>query len=58
MARLSASEWSPPLEYFQEKLGVPFALQVVRAAGVSRKRTRGARSLWMLSADRWLATLP
>jgi predicted AAA+ superfamily ATPase len=45
------------LRYYQEKLSVPWAVQVVQKSGVCRKFSEGARTCWVVSADRWLATL-
>ena len=46
------------LLYFQEKLAVPVAIQLVQTPGVCRKTTAGAFTRWVVSADRWLANLP
>jgi predicted AAA+ superfamily ATPase len=49
---------SPALRYFQGTLGVPTAVQLVNKPGICRKSREEGRSLWVVSADRWLAMLP
>lgn len=44
--------------YFQEKLKVPLAIQVVHPSGVSRRMKSGTGMQWVISADRWLSLLP
>jgi len=55
-----ASELSldPSLIYFQKKLDVPHALQVVHQPGVCRKLRTEGFTQWVISADRWLCSLP
>ena len=49
---------SPHLRYFQEKLRVPYAVQLVGKPGVCRKIKSDSGFIWVMSADRWLAMLP
>ncbi|MBI5525022.1 MAG: hypothetical protein HY897_01725 [Deltaproteobacteria bacterium] len=49
---------SEHIPYFQEKLGVPAAIQVVHKSGILRKLRKNDRVQWIVSADRWLRTLP
>ena len=46
------------LIYFQKRLRVPTAVQLVDTAGVCRKTTEGEYTRWVVSADRWLSLLP
>ena len=48
---------SPSLSYFQEKPGVPAAVQLVHSAGGCKKMAAGPGALWVVSADRWLGLL-
>ncbi len=48
---------APALRYYQERLSVRWAVQVIEKSGVCRKFSDGARTCWVVSADRWLATL-
>lgn len=59
-AKLADEEPSPHLRYFQERLRVPIAVQLLGRPGVLRRLgTRsGEPPLWVASADRWLAMLP
>ena len=52
------SELAPSLVYFQSKLQVPVAVQLVHKSGVSQKRRAQGMAQWVISADRWLALLP
>lgn len=56
--KLSDTEFSPALSYFQDRLKVPAAVQLVHAPGICRKTTRAGAQQWVISADRWLALLP
>jgi hypothetical protein len=56
--KLSDDELSPHLLYYQEKLDVPVAVQLVRQAGVEKEWRRGKKVQRLVSADRWLAGLP
>ena len=51
-------EISPPLLYFQKKLNVPVAIQLVHQPGICKKMKDGHLTRWVISADRWLALLP
>lgn len=46
------------LKYFQEKLKVPLAIQLVGKSGLSRKIKIDRKELLIISADKWLETLP
>lgn len=45
---------SPHLAYFQERLGVPHAVQLVHPAGVMKRVRDSGRTRWVVSASRWL----
>ncbi len=49
---------SPPLIYFQKKLRVPHAVQIVHQAGICKKLRTEGFTQWVISADRWLSALP
>jgi predicted AAA+ superfamily ATPase len=51
-------EISPHLVYFQKKLAVPFAIQLVHKSGVCKKLRKETLTQWVISADRWLSALP
>ncbi len=51
-------ELSPALIYFQKKLQVPVAIQLVHKQGVCKKMKEGDWVRWVISADRWLRILP
>ncbi|MBN1770523.1 MAG: ATP-binding protein [Deltaproteobacteria bacterium] len=57
-AKLGETELSPHLLHYQEKLGLPVVIQVVDRSGVERKLRRGDRVQWVVSADRWLCSVP
>jgi hypothetical protein len=46
------------LIYFQQKLGVPHAIQIVRQPGMCKKLQTGGFTQRVISADRWLSALP
>jgi predicted AAA+ superfamily ATPase len=54
------SELSPSsgLIYFQKKLKVPHAIQVVHQPGICKKLRTADFTQWVISADRWLSVLP
>jgi predicted AAA+ superfamily ATPase len=56
-AKYSDTALSPHLLHFQHKLRVP-AVQVVCKKGVNRKLARGGLVQWVVSAPRFLASLP
>lgn len=56
--KLSDMVLSPALTYYQDKLRVPTAIQLVHAGGVCRKTARAGATQWVISADRWLDLLP
>ncbi len=56
--KLSDAEPAPHLRRFQERLGVPAAVQLVRAPGLCRRIKSGPGVLWVVSAERWLSGLP
>ena len=49
---------SPSLIYFQQKLRVPHAIQIVHQTGICKKLQTGGFAQWVISADRWLSALP
>jgi predicted AAA+ superfamily ATPase len=49
---------SPSLLYFQTKLAIPVAVQLVHRSGISKKLRTDTGILWIISADRWLSALP
>jgi uncharacterized protein len=51
-------EPAPALLYFQAKLAVPVAVQLVHKKGVCKRLTYGGRMQWIVSADHWLSILP
>lgn len=56
--KTSEETLSPHLFYFQQKLKVPFAVQLVHKPGVCKKIRLKGFTQWVLSADRWLLGLP
>ncbi len=56
--KLSDTALSPALTYYQDKLRVPTAVQLVHAGGLCRKTSRAGAVQWVISADRWLDMLP
>jgi len=56
--KLSELDFAPALSYFQNKLKVPTAVQLVHRSGICRKTSRDGATQWVISADRWLAMLP
>lgn len=56
--KLSETDLSPALTYYQEKLRVPTAVQLVHVGGLCRKTARAGATRWLISADRWLDMLP
>lgn len=56
--KLSDAALSPALTYYQDKLQVPTAVQLVHAGGLCRKTARAGAVQWVISADRWLDLLP
>jgi len=56
--KVSDLSLSPSLIYFQKKLKVPNAIQVVHHPEICKRfRTEGFTQ-WVISADRWLSALP
>ncbi|MCM8775722.1 MAG: AAA family ATPase [Candidatus Omnitrophica bacterium] len=51
-------ELSPSLIYFQKKLRIPAAVQLVHKPGICKKIKEAGWIRWIVSADRWLALLP
>lgn len=49
---------SPHLLYFQGKLSVPFAVQLLHKTGICQKMSKEGATQWIISADRWLVSLP
>ena len=56
--KASEEELAPSLVYFQNRLKVPTAVQLVHKPGVCQKRHTQDMTQWVISADRWLALLP
>ena len=56
-AKLSTNEMDPSLSYFQERLKVPRAFQVVKNASPEMFSSRG-KEIYLCSAARFLAALP
>lgn len=56
--KLSDTALSPALSHYQDRLRVPVAVQLVAAGGVCRKTARAGATQWVISADRWLGSLP
>ena len=56
--KTSEENLSPSILYFQRKLRVPIAIQLLHKPGICKKmRTEGSVQ-WVISADRWLTMLP
>ena len=49
---------SPALIYYQKKLKILHAIQVVHQPGICKKFRTGDFTQWVISADRWLSLLP
>jgi hypothetical protein len=49
---------SPNLLYFQKKLSVPVAVQMLHKTGICKRLRTEGLTQWIISADRWLAILP
>lgn len=56
--KASEEDLSPGLLYFQRKLRVPVAVQLLHKFGICKKMKREGQTQWVISADRWLAMLP
>ncbi len=56
--KFSDTEIAQNLTYFQAKFKVPVAVQLVHKTGICRRMITPEGILWIMSADRWLATLP
>ena len=56
--KVSGESLSPGLIYFQKKLKVPHAFQVVHQPGICKKLRTEGLTQWVISADRWLSALP
>jgi len=56
--KASEEELAPSLVYFQKKLGVPVAVQLLHKRGVCQKRRAQGMTQWVISADQWLRLLP
>ncbi|MBI2891898.1 MAG: ATP-binding protein [Nitrospirae bacterium] len=51
-------DFAPSLVHFQRRMKVPTAVQVVHGPGVCRKVSESGLDRWILSADRFLGSLP
>jgi hypothetical protein len=49
---------SPDFLYFQKKLSVPVAVQMLHKTGVCKRLRTEGLTQWVISADRWLTVLP
>lgn len=56
--KFNQEEISPSLVYFQNKLQIPIAVQLVHQPGVCKRMKEGSLTRWVISADRWLGLLP
>jgi len=56
--KISEEDLSPSLLYFQMKLKIPVAIQLVHKTGVCKKMKKEGSNQWIISADRWLSALP
>lgn len=57
-AKLTDETCSRHLLYYQEKLDVPVAVQLLFKGGVLKKMKKNGKLQWVMSADRWLGCLP
>ncbi len=57
-AKISEEDCSQNLLYYQEKLNVPVAIQVLHKSGVLKKMKKNNKIQWIISADKYLLTLP
>jgi len=55
--KMSDQPLAPSLLYFQERLDVPLAIQLVFERTRPAEWTHGGKRQWLVSADRWLASL-
>jgi uncharacterized protein len=56
--KYTQTELDPSLVYFQKKLNIPVAVQLVHQSGIARKISDAGYVRWIVSADRWLQILP
>lgn len=56
--KATEEEPTPGLVYFQKKLNVPVAVQLLHKHGVCQKRRVQGMTQWVISASRWLRLLP
>jgi hypothetical protein len=56
--KVSGVSPSPGLIYFQKKLKVPHAFEVVHQPEICKKLRTEDLTQWVISADRWLSALP
>jgi hypothetical protein len=56
--KVSDTSVSPSLLYYQKQFSVPMAVQVVHIPGVCKKLKMAGRTHWIISANRWLLSLP
>ncbi|HOW57293.1 MAG TPA: ATP-binding protein [Smithellaceae bacterium] len=56
--KYSDTNISPNLVYFQKKLDIPHAVQLVHQEGICRKLANEGFNQWVISANRWLEALP
>ena len=56
--KLAEEDLSPTLLYYQKKLSIPFAIQLLHKSGICKKMRAAGLIQWIISADQWLAVLP
>ncbi len=49
---------TPNLLYFQKKLSVPVAVQLLHKTGTCKKMHAEGLTQWIISADHWLSLIP
>jgi predicted AAA+ superfamily ATPase len=56
--KLAEEDLSPTLLYYQKKLSIPFAIQLLHKSGICKKMRVAGLIQWIISADQWLTVLP
>ena len=56
-AKFNDENLSGSLLYYQEKLKVPYAIQLVHKPGIKKKMKKNGKIQWVISADQWLMGL-
>jgi predicted AAA+ superfamily ATPase len=57
-AKTTDDECSKSLLSYQERLKVPVAVQILHKRGVEKRQKKNGYIQWIVSADKWLASLP